>query len=415
VALELNKLTYQLGQMGQVMAARQRDHAQRTSDARAVLRDHALVTPELRAKISVARQADESWRGADPLGEHLDERHMPPGDPIPTTLMGVDGSQVYPNRHDIAPYFLINVGSIVLRQGSGQAPQIDTRPTIYFQDENLYDDAGRLCRPDFVDSERARQELDMLVTLAEQERAALGGDITRPLLALNDGPLLPWQPQRRRTRGEMADDNAQFSHFVEQMDRLCRLHVIPLGYVDRPGSANLLRTLELTRLPLDGIDRRTVRHGEYRLLTDRVLLADLASNERTGFFVSTSESNTRLQKAMGSCGSYQVGFFLMNVARPTPADQQPHPAIARVELPTWDWVIRDTAVLDLVQSALFADCALTRYPYTLARAHELAVIGSVERANLESMLQLSMWRSGVVPAMSEKAYAKRQTRSRQRR
>jgi hypothetical protein len=415
VALELNKLTYQVGQMGQVMAARQSDHARRTADARAALRDHTLVTPELRSKIFAARQADESWRGADPLGEHLDERHAPSGEPLPATLMAVDGSQVYPNRHDIAPYFLINVGSIVLRQGSGQAPQIDTRPTIYFQDADIYDDAGRLCRPEFVNSERARQELDMLVALGEQECAALGGDVTRPLLALNDGPLLPWQPQRRRTRGESAEDDPQFSHFVKQMDRLCQLHVIPLGYVDRPSSANLLRTLELTHLPLDGIDRRTVRHGEYRLLTDRLLFANLASNERTGLFVSTSELNTRLQQAGGGRGGYQVGFFYMNVARPAPADQRQRPAIARVELPTWDWVIRDPAMLDLVQSAVYADSALTRYPYTLARAHELAVIGTVERANLETMLQQSMWRSGLVPATSEKEYAKRQTRNRRRR
>ena len=37
--------------------------------------------------------------------------------------------------------------------------------------------------------------------LAEQERAALGGDLRVPIVALVDGPLLPWlrpDPQRIR-------------------------------------------------------------------------------------------------------------------------------------------------------------------------------------------------------------------------
>jgi hypothetical protein len=61
-----------------------------------------FATPDL--------QADASWRGAEPLGERLDERHTPGVPPEPAILIAADGSQIYPDRHGIALYYLLNVG-----------------------------------------------------------------------------------------------------------------------------------------------------------------------------------------------------------------------------------------------------------------------------------------------------------------
>ncbi|HEX9114975.1 MAG TPA: DNA double-strand break repair nuclease NurA [Anaerolineae bacterium] len=416
MALELNKLTQQVGQMGEVMAARRRDHDDRVGRAREALALHGTVTDDLREKIATARRVDESWRGADPYpwSDRLDLRRRPGGPPVPATLIAVDGSQIYPDRHDIAPYYLINVGSVILRQDSGQAPAVSTEPELHFNDDDLYDDAGRLRQAEYVNARRAERELDRLVELAEAERMALGGDLDRPILALSDGPLLPWQSQRRRAGATGNDLDEQLSHFIQQLDRLCALHVIPIGYVDRPSSANVLRTLELADLPGAGIDRQTVRHGRYRLLTDRLLLGNLAPNERSGLFASTSELNERLGRAGTDGQRYQAVFFYLNVARPATGDQTQRTAIGRVELPTWEWVIGNPAMLDLVQNALYTDCELTRYPYVLARAHEEAVVGNFEKANLEAMLQQIMWRHGLPPLASEKAANKQQTGSRRR-
>jgi hypothetical protein len=400
VALELNKLTYQVGQMGQVMAARQSDHARRTADARAALRDHALVTPELRSKISAARQADESWRGADPLGEHLDERHVPTGEPVPATLMAVDGSQVYPNRHDIAPYFLINVGSIVLRQGSGQAPTVDSHPEVFYEDADLYDEAGRPRDPEYVNSQRDRREIEAVAGLAEAERAALGGDLDRLLVALVDGPLLLWTPQRISDR----EVSREVSHFTRQLARLRRARAVPFGYVDRPSSANILRTLELADVPSEEITRDKVRAGPFRQLTDRLLFANLAPNERTGLFASTTELNDRY-----AAEKHRITFFYVNVAQRPGEDSA---VIARVELPAW--AADDPDLLDLAQHAVSADCQLTGFPYVLARAHELAVVSHAERGQFEEMLGQFMLRNGLTPATSFKAGMKGLTAGRGR-
>ena len=400
MALELNKLTNQVETMGQVIAKHQQAHVSQVSSAREALAGHALVTPALRRKIALAHREDTSWRGAEPLGDRLDERHVPAQPPRPATLIATDGSQIYPDRHGIATYYLLNTGSIVLRQGSGQVPIVDSRPEVFFEDADLYDDVGRLRDADYVNSQRDRREIETLADLVEAERTALGGDLTRTILAIMDGPLLLWTPQRVGDR----EVSREVHHFTRQLDRLKRAHAIPIGYVDRPGSANVLRTLELADLPVESISREKVRSGPYRRLTDRLLFADLTPNQRTGLFASTSELNERYQAA-----GHRIAFFYINVARRSGPGNS---LIARVELP--EWAASDPAMVDLAQQAIYADCKLTGFPYVLARAHELAVVGSAERADFEAMLGQAMLRHGITPTISAKARQKQLTGSRSR-
>ena len=401
MALELNKLTRQVEAMGRALAARQRDHASLLELARAALATHAAVTAELRQKVAAAHQADASWRGAEPLGARLDERHAPAAAPQPATLIAADGSQIYPDRHGIAPYYLLNTGSIVLRQGSGQAPAVESRPEVFYDDADLYDDAGRPRDPEFVNSQRDRREIEAVAALAEAERAALGGELDRPLVALVDGPLLLWTPQRISDR----EVSREVRYFTQQLDRLRRARAVPFGYVDRPSSANVLRTLELASVPPAEITRDQVRAGPFRQLTDRLLFADLAPNERTGLFASTTGLNDRY-----AAEKHRIAFFYVNVAQLPGED---YAIIARVELPAW--AAADADLLDLAQHAVYADCQLTGFPYVLARAHELAVVSHEERGQFEEMLGQFMLRNGLTPATSFKAGMKGLTAGRGRR
>jgi hypothetical protein len=393
VTLELNKLTGQVNEMGAAMAKRQTDHRSHVDDARAALNENAEVTEALRAKIRQAREEDSSWRGAEPLGDRLDERHTPSPPEKPATLIASDGSQIYPDRHGIATYFLVNTGSIVLRQASGDAPVVESIPEIFFQDKDIYDRAGRPHDSEHVNGQRDRREIETLANLAEKERGALGGDLGRPIITMMDGPLLLWTPQRSSER----EVSREVRFFTDQLDRLRQAHAPAVGYVDRPGSANVLRTLELCTLTPEGITRDTLRTGPFRAITDRLLFADLQPNQRTGLFASTTELNDRYQSA-----GHRIIFFYMNVAQTSEAE---HSVIVRVEVP--EWVAADPAKLDSVQNALYADSKLTGFPYGLARAHELAVVTRAEQGQFEEMLQQAMWRHGVPPLVSGKTLNKR--------
>jgi hypothetical protein len=114
---------------------------------------------------------------------------------------------------------------------------------------------------------------------------------------------------------------------IAQLARLRKAHAIPIGYVDRPGSAFVLRILELLSLPIEKITREALRRGDFRGLTDRVLFGDLAPNERTGLFTPYTNANDRYQAR--SDGD-RVAFAYLNVAHPGRGERS---AIARIETP----------------------------------------------------------------------------------
>ena len=253
MALELNKLTGQVAAMGQAVAARADKLSGRADQARELLAAQPEVSEELKRKIDAARRIDEWRRGCLPLGERLNEHCRPLVQPRVFTLIAADGSQIYPDRHGIAAYYLLNTGSIVLRAGTGEAPATDSIPEIFFEDADLYDEDGRMRSAEFIGAQRNRRELSALADLAEVERTAPGSDLAVPIVCLIDGPLLPWirtDPDRPETLNE------ELAFFTAQMDRLRAADAIPVGYVDRPGSAYVLRVLELIGLPIAQITAR---------------------------------------------------------------------------------------------------------------------------------------------------------------
>ncbi len=391
MALELNKLTGQVVAMGQAMAARADELTGRASQARELLATQPEVSEELKRKIEAARRIDEWRRGCLPLGGRLDERCRPAVQPKTFTLIAADGSQIYPDRHGIASYYLLNTGAIVLRAGTGEAPSVSSVPEIFFQDADLYDEEGRMRSPEFISAQRNRRELAALADLAESERTALGGDLAVPIVCLIDGPLLPWL---RPDPAQPEALNQELEFFTEQMARLCAAGAIPVGYVDRPSSAYVLRILELIGRPIEEITRETLRQGDFIQLADRQLFVDLAPNERTGLFDPNSDANDRYRVRSGD----RIAFAYLNVARQAGRENA---AIARIEVP--GWIASKPAKLDLAQAAIYANCEPTRYPYVLARAHELAVVGGAEKEGLEQMLFQAMLRNGLMPEISFKA------------
>ena len=113
--------------------------------ARELLMEHAEVTEELERKIARAREVDEWRRGAIPRGKRLDETVAPVHAPDSYILIAADGSQIYPDRHAAAAYFLLNTGTIVFRCGTGQAPAVSsTVPMLAARPMHTVETFGRM-------------------------------------------------------------------------------------------------------------------------------------------------------------------------------------------------------------------------------------------------------------------------------
>ncbi|MEA3336096.1 MAG: DNA double-strand break repair nuclease NurA [Chloroflexota bacterium] len=386
--LELNRLTVPVAEMAEALSGQRSVLRDQADQARRTLKEQAQVTDELREKLKQAEKVDPSWRGADPLGDRLDELQELPKIVEPATLIASDGSQIYPDTHGIALYYLLNVGTIILRQGSGEAPITATEARVGFEATDLFRQrGGGLIDNDEVNYRRDIWELQVLALLSREERLALGGDLARGIVALGDGPLLPWMPQRLSDE----EQRRRVKKYAGALDIMKKAAVFPFGYIDRPRSANILRLLHLAELSMEEISKERLRQDNpYRGLADRSLFRYLAPGQRSALFAATSEIN-RSYESQG----HRIYFCFLNVAN----DRQ-NPCVVRVEVP--EWIARKQDQMDMALTSVLADCRLTNYPYVLTRADELARVSRQEKDVFEQMLSVEMYRRGLAVALSSK-------------
>lgn len=395
MTLELRKVTPQIDHMGHVLAGRAAHQAKVLPAARALLQAFAERQEEL--CLVAESEPGQRLRCASPGDERLDAALASPDLPEAVTIVAADGSQIYPDRHGIAFYYAINIGSIVFRHGSGQAPDVRTEPKLCYSDDELYP-GGLPVSSDLVSAERTLAEMRALAetTLAEPEAGP-------PRLALGDGPLLIWL---QRTDLPQGRQERILADYLACLDRLRLGRATAAGFVSRPHSAEVVALLYLAQLELDQLEPaarhevKSLAETEYRGLTDRALFSDLNPGERSALFVRGTAANRDFRDR-----GHAVHFFYMN----TGSD------VARVEVP--EWIARDPKRLGLAHAAVYDQCRCNSgYPYVLTRADELAVILGQEREALEGMIMQAMVRHGLsLPELSRKAQQKQIARWRRRR
>lgn len=389
MTLELSQVTQQIDDMGRVLAGRAGRERQVLPAARELLRLFAHRQEELRQV--AGSEPGQRLRCASPGDEPLDAAFSAPPMPERVTLIAADGSQIYPDQHGLAFYYLINVGSIIFRHGSGRAPAVAAAPQLFYREDQVYP-GGEPITGDLVGVQRNLAEMRALADLALAEP----GD-GPPRLALGDGPLLIWLQRADLPAGWQEQILADY---LGCLDRLRAGGVPVAGFVSRPHSAEVMALLYLAQLESE--ERHavtTLAETDYRGLTDRALFGSLAPGERSALFVRGTAANQEFRSR-----GHEIWFFYLN----TGAD------LARVEVP--EWVACRPAALHLVHAAMYDQCRFNNgYPYVLTRADEQAVILGEEREALEEMLMRAMTRHGLpLPELSRKAQQKRVARWRRR-
>jgi len=425
MTLEYERLGPELEQMAIAAARLRAAQAERSAQLRAVLARRAADWEAIDAGLARAQAAHGAdpkyFRAARPLGrdEPLDTPIPAPPPPPRATLIATDGSQILPDRHASFLYYLINIGAIIYYHGEPTAPGVVSLPSIFYPtiEDDLTDDA-----PGFDKSEvtiaRDRREIETLAALAlsHQGRSAR-------TLAVLDQRLLYWPFVGEREKTE----EAVFA-WTAAMTQIYEAGALLAGYIDRPGKASVVTLLQTLlddpTLNLRELGRRP-GPGE---LTDADLYATLLGpGQRSPVFVDVSPANSRFAEEHPLI---EVCFFYLNPgarfqvpgAREEGSslepgtwplepeayalDLGPHPpapriarAIARVDIPRW--VAEDPAAVAFVHGLIYDQCKLMGdYPYVLARADELAVVGRHDEMNLNMMIDGHMQRLGVPDSLS---------------
>ena len=377
MTLELNRLTSVVQKMGQELAQQLVQLAQTWlatySEEGAALREGA-------AKIGAAV----------PTEEHLGSVSFLPDPPPRFTAIGADGAQIQPDRHGVALYYVINVGSLVYRHGSGETPKAYSVPDFRYHEDDLYE-GTLLVAGNLLDVRRDYAEVRQLAKLVEAEPEG-------PTLALVDGTLLMWLmedlPAERRQK--------KFDDYLAQLDQIRHAGAAVAAFTSRPRYGEVGKLLHLASL--NG-DVRQANPEENPLLhvPDAAIFNFLKPGERSARFVSPKPVNK-----MYTSKGHQIHYFYVNVAR-----KGEKPAVARVEVP--EWVVKAPGLLKLVHGGVVAQSRIAGgFPYVLARADELAYVSGPERQRLEEMVGTALLDAGLASSPSSKALYKSMTRQSRR-
>jgi hypothetical protein len=386
MALELNKLMADVNALSGSAVQRLAEQAERLPVARAILNDIAVADDALRRKI---RAAGNRWAGAIPTDQDVHRPYPLPPHPARANVLAADGSQIYPDRHGVALYYLVNVGSLSFRHGSGEAPITQSQPQVFFEDADLYDEDGGQISAQQIDVLRDVGELRELARLAQLEAASA------PTLALLDNGLLLYISLQAQNRSEI---EAALRPYLHELDGLKASGAAVAGVVDRPRAAGVLRLLHLHTLHLDEVEQHAERYKSspaFRHLTDAMLFSFLQPGERSAVFENATPANRDHYQPRG----HSVHFFYLNAGRPG------KDALLRIEVP--EWVAHNPDQLDFVHAAIVEQCRVSDgFPYVLMRAHELAVVTVAERRELEQLVVGALVRRGLQPSLSQKAQGK---------
>jgi len=396
MTLDLARLTTEVDAMSERVV--QMDRARRSVAQNALewLEGYANALDELQQKVQLTRDRNLHWRGAYPAGaEPLNTRHGLPQMPLQVNIIANDGSQVPIDRHGAALYYALNIGTIVYPYGTERRPDVATRPSLHYEEHELFDGGGRLIPNAVVNARRTVCELRNLADLASAYV-----QFEPPVAILSDGPLMWVQP------GETPQERrSNLEPYLENLNRLRDSGAALCGYIDRPRSSGVVSLLHLASLSPDEITKERLDDRELVGLLDARLYADLLGpGERSTLYIRQSPTN----KFYASKGQ-EIWQCYVNVS-----GDPLQPMIVRLEVPCW--VGEDAARLDLLHAVVWQQCQVTGgYPYVLARAHELALISTDERRDLEEMVVGALRRRGMNPRPSEKAWQKALTGGARRR
>jgi hypothetical protein len=393
MTLDLAQVSPQIRQMGSRLRERREQLGRRIGYASGLLESWSERWSEL---AELAERRERSQRLASPR-EPLTTRVGLPPLPPDHRVVATDGSQIEPERHGLAEYFLLNVGWAVLRYGPQPDALLASQPYLKYEPKDLFvrDEQGRRRVPvqgSHLSNLRSVMELEKAVELSES------GLLEVPLVVLQDGTLLLWVLEERP---EDFLRDAILRPYVAAMARCAELGRPLASYISRPRGTEVSALLRAASCDgrvascrqCQGTGGSPSDFGDCSLdaLHDRLLFEHLRPGQRSAVFATTL--SPKLEEFYAG---QRVHFFFLNVGS----------EIGRVEVP--EWVAQDPAQLRLVHSVIYDQCQRGQgYPVALTRAHECAIVRGADRRMVRLLLESLYAREGLQARFSEKEAAKR--------
>jgi len=257
-------------------------------------------------------------------------------------LLAVDGSQIYPDRHEGTSCSLINIGGIWFYYHAQSQVEVFSEPSVYCAQYR----ASHEISTDSIDAHRHELELKIALSKALLYKEKTG---MSPMV-LFDGSLIFWhlidKPRLKQY---------YFKRYCAILRQFEQEKILMASHISFPKSKELVN---LVRLAL----KNAGKDSELLHIVDTDIVKELSLYERTTVF------DTRVSIVAEYPESLKPSFFYCNVG----------PEVARIELPRW--IASDKELLSFIENIIIDQCKKgDGYPVSLAEAHEQAVVKSSDR------------------------------------
>lgn len=292
--------------------------------------------------------------------------------------LSVDGSQIYPDRHQGTLCHLINIGSAAINYDAHNSRVIfDSQPYIFTpEDYALFENFS----VDLVDCKR--QELEFKIAL--QKAVELQKMYThKKVVVLVDGSLIFWHLHNK----DQIIKDYFLSVYCATLNKFYEQAIPIIGYISVPKSKELVSLLHAAQeVYATGGDEHSFEH----IVDATIAQFFLQTNERTQFFATRSA----------------IVDHYPALLKPRFCYADSGNEIIRLELP--QWLHNDAQQLPIIMSLVANQVAKGYgYPVVLAEAHEQAVVKNPDREFFYHLMQKINYKQHKKISISEKAKKKR--------
>ena len=284
------------------------------------------------------------------------------------SVLAVDGSQVYPDRHiSGAGCFLVNTGGCLIdyQTNSKSLVSFFSNPEVFLPQDVIQNKIT--FSSDLVDLKREELEFKKLF---EKSKDYIG----KKFISFVDGSLIFWHLEGKQQEVKDLFLNCYLSY----LNKFYENNILIAGYISFPKSRELVNLIRL------GLCRFTCAdciacHSQYEtfpckevdsLIDTQVVKFFLKPCERTTIFYSKSKIVQYYPEPLRPC------FFYLNVGQ----------EIARIEVPAW--IAKNKEHLDFICKAAVDQSEKGHgYPVVLAESHEQAVVKGADRDFFHHLIQ----------------------------
>ena len=295
-------------------------------------------------------------------------------------VAATDGSEIPIDPDFIFPYYLINIGIAAIGYGQNAFFYSDSRPKIYYKDNDLYEEVnGRklVVRGELLE---AKMLLGESIALAQVIKEFYRDNL--PMLSLIDGTLIQWEIKNR------SDDFKKL--FVERFENLFKKSKeknLPIaGYVSGSHSKDVIGLIKVAALTIFKYSKKEVE--KFDQLEDVDVFEYLLKNgERSAVF----KSNVPILQFYEN----PVYFFYLKQRE-----------VVRIEIPSF--VFENKKVLEIMHKLLLSQMEKGNgYPVVLREAHEQAVVTNSDKSALDRLFCEMFAKNGEECTENLKALSKR--------